>query len=242
MYGYIYETTNLVNGKKYIGKHKCNQFDSKYLGSGIALNRAISKYGKENFQIKLLESVNTEDELNNLEKDYIRNRNAVISDKYYNIAHGGDGGDTFTNTGRIIKGHKHSQKWKDNISIGNKGKRLGIMESEDIRNKKRLSHIGLIRVTRNNKGTWISEDELEHYLSLGYERKGISVNSGDSHFMRKRVGMYCWINDGKRDIRIEKSKLTDYIDLGYKKGRIFKPRKKRSTTIESVGSEKYTAK
>ena len=34
MFGYIYETVNLIDGKKYIGKHKSSKFDSKYLGSG----------------------------------------------------------------------------------------------------------------------------------------------------------------------------------------------------------------
>ena len=37
MYGYIYEITNLVNGKKYIGQHKSNQFDEDYHGSGKLL-------------------------------------------------------------------------------------------------------------------------------------------------------------------------------------------------------------
>ena len=30
MYGYVYETINLINGKKYIGKHVSNSFDSNY--------------------------------------------------------------------------------------------------------------------------------------------------------------------------------------------------------------------
>lgn len=33
MYGYIYETTNNVNGKKYIGKRVSNIYDKYYLGS-----------------------------------------------------------------------------------------------------------------------------------------------------------------------------------------------------------------
>ena len=46
---YIYLTTNLINGKKYIGKHFGAICDS-YLGSGTLLQRAIAKYGKENFK------------------------------------------------------------------------------------------------------------------------------------------------------------------------------------------------
>lgn len=34
MLGYIYKTTNLANGKLYIGQHKSAQYDSEYFGSG----------------------------------------------------------------------------------------------------------------------------------------------------------------------------------------------------------------
>lgn len=47
--GIIYQTVNLVNNKKYIGK-QWNTLNKKYLGSGKALKLAIKKYGIENFR------------------------------------------------------------------------------------------------------------------------------------------------------------------------------------------------
>ena len=58
MYGYIYETTNLINNKKYIGKRTSKKFLPNYLGSGVLITKAIEKYGKENFTVKLIEEVN----------------------------------------------------------------------------------------------------------------------------------------------------------------------------------------
>ena len=55
MYGYIYITTNIINNKKYIGKHKSLEFDENYKGSGIRLNQAINKYGINNFTTIILE-------------------------------------------------------------------------------------------------------------------------------------------------------------------------------------------
>lgn len=80
MYGYIYETTNLINGKKYIGQHKSNKFDTWYLGSGIVLKKAIKKYGKENFQTIIIEKIYTnKDDLNKREVYWIEYFNAVKS-------------------------------------------------------------------------------------------------------------------------------------------------------------------
>ena len=93
MYGYIYKTTNLINDKYYIGKHKSESFDSSYYGSGIAFTRALKKYGKENFKREILAWCESKEELNEKEKYYIA---LLRSDKCYNIANGGDGGDIWS--------------------------------------------------------------------------------------------------------------------------------------------------
>lgn len=49
-YHLIYKTTNLLNGKIYIGKHTTTNKEDNYLGSGIKLINAIKKYGRENFK------------------------------------------------------------------------------------------------------------------------------------------------------------------------------------------------
>lgn len=60
MYGYIYKTTNLINGKIYIGQMHITIFlGNKYLGSGKILKQAINKDGYNNFVVDLLEEVET---------------------------------------------------------------------------------------------------------------------------------------------------------------------------------------
>ena len=97
-YGIIYLTTNLINNKKSIGKHKINNsnINDSYLGSGKLLNRAINKYGKNNFAREILEITYSEDELNSKERYYINKFNAINSKDFYNIHIGGEGGDTFS--------------------------------------------------------------------------------------------------------------------------------------------------
>lgn len=97
MYGYIYITINLIDGKKYIGKHKGSKFEfNKYIDSGKILGQAVLKYGKENFKCELLESVNnvpticfSEEELNTSEFYYTTLYDCVNSDEYYNLIDGG---------------------------------------------------------------------------------------------------------------------------------------------------------
>jgi group I intron endonuclease len=80
----VYKTTNLVNGKSYIGKDKHN--NPNYLGSGKRLHSAIKKYGKENFKKEILEYCNTYDELRDKEVFWIKKFDAATSTKFYNIA------------------------------------------------------------------------------------------------------------------------------------------------------------
>ena len=109
----VYKTTNLINGKVYIGKDRNN--NPKYLGSGILLQKAINKYGKENFIKETLFESNNEDVINEVEKYQISNYKKTH--ECYNLAEGGNGGYTM----------KHSSiseynKWKSNLSKAAKGR------------------------------------------------------------------------------------------------------------------------
>lgn len=43
-FGYIYITTNTINGKQYIGQHISDTFDKNYKGSGIKLKEDFVIY------------------------------------------------------------------------------------------------------------------------------------------------------------------------------------------------------
>lgn len=46
LYHYLYKVT--INDKIYIGIHSTKKLNDGYMGSGVALQHAIKKYGKEN--------------------------------------------------------------------------------------------------------------------------------------------------------------------------------------------------
>ena len=113
-YGFIYITTNIVNGKKYIGQRG---FFYKgwqdYLGSGKHYKRAEKLYGRDNFSREIIAIAYSKEELNTLEIEFIKNHNAVDSEDYYNLSHGGE---AFTT------GLKHSEEAKKKISESRNGK------------------------------------------------------------------------------------------------------------------------
>lgn len=92
MYGYVYKTTNLVNGKIYIGQHIHESWDDNYIGSGKILWQAINKYGIENFKCELIEEASSQKILDEREKFYIEMYNTQDRNVGYNIADGGRGG------------------------------------------------------------------------------------------------------------------------------------------------------
>lgn len=90
---YIYIITNLINGKKYIGKRscKCPIEKDKYMGSGLALKKAQKKYGIDNFEKKILLICNTEDEAYEEERKAVELVKAWENPMYYNLDGGGRG-------------------------------------------------------------------------------------------------------------------------------------------------------
>lgn len=97
MPGFIYEWTNIVNGKKYIGSH-IGDVNDNYLGSGVAFNRAVKKYGINNFIRNILEFVENDREILEKEQHYLDLVNAAEDKNYYNLKSKAGGGWEYVNS------------------------------------------------------------------------------------------------------------------------------------------------
>lgn len=58
-YNYGYKITNTENGKFYYGIHSTDNPDDGYFGSGTAIKKAITKYGKDSFQKEVVRMFKT---------------------------------------------------------------------------------------------------------------------------------------------------------------------------------------
>ncbi|WP_252238995.1 NUMOD3 domain-containing DNA-binding protein [Clostridium sp. VAP51] len=127
-YGFIYITTNVINGKRYIGQRKFSNGWDSYLGSGKILKQAIEKEGKENFVKDIVAIAYCKVELNNLEIDFIKDYNAINDDNFYNIAKGGDGGD---NPGEFSIMYGRKLSYDTRIKISNTRKLRGVAKGKN---------------------------------------------------------------------------------------------------------------
>jgi len=103
-FGFLYEITNNINNKKYIGKKQCisrikrkplkgktrNRIDFKesdwktYTSSSNDLNEDIKNLGKENFTFKILRTCNSKWSLAYFEIKEQINKNVLLDENYYN--------------------------------------------------------------------------------------------------------------------------------------------------------------
>jgi hypothetical protein len=140
----IYKTTNLINGKIYIGKHQTKKIDDAYLGSGVSLIQAIKKYGKENFKKEILFVYDNEKDMNLKEIELV-NESFIKRKDTYNHAIGGEGGS--------LKGKQVSDYFRMRVGESRRGKKF--TKSKDaLENEKRL------RYERNN-GKYFSEETIQ---------------------------------------------------------------------------------
>lgn len=87
IYGIVYITTCLVNGKVYIGQ-TIHWQDKSYLGSGVALCEAVKKYGRSKFKRKILKVCYNQKQLDAWEMIMIRKYNSTDKSIGYNVLPG----------------------------------------------------------------------------------------------------------------------------------------------------------
>ena len=157
----IYKTINLVNGHYYIGKDQKN--NPKYLGSGLALTRAIKKYGREKFSKIILEHCVNADHLANREKYWIKEHDAVNDPNSYNIHEGGKGG----NTGAY---HKVGRKGKLNAMYGKKHSDKSIKKQKESHKIWRESADGIEHL-KNRQRQMSGENNWNYGIKMSSETK-----------------------------------------------------------------------
>lgn len=107
----IYKTTNKINGRYYIGAHKTNKPNDHYMGSGLAIKRAIKYYGRENFEKTVIAVVDTEQQMYNMERELVEQH--IDDPLCYNLMEGGVGGFEHINSKR----HLYINPMKDPLIV-----------------------------------------------------------------------------------------------------------------------------
>lgn len=168
-YGFIYITTNLINGKKYIGQKK--GYSESYLGSGKILKSAIKKYGRENFKRQIIDYASTKEELNFKEDYYIHKYNAHRSNNFYNIS------SSYTPNVWEDKTEEEKQALIETIRIAHL---TGVYQSKEFREK-------ISQVTSGDKnGMFGRHHSNESKKKMSENSKGMT--SGDKNGMFGKTG------------------------------------------------------
>lgn len=154
------------SGKHYVGQTS-QPIEKRWKhGTGykscVALNKAIKKYGWENFTHEILAVCNTSEEADELEKKFIQEYNCIVPNGY-NIDRGG-------NANKIM-----GEETKRKISEANRGR----VHTEETR--KKMSEADKGRVPWNKGKTGVYTDETRAAMSAGMKgrpgpRKGVTVS------------------------------------------------------------------
>jgi dissimilatory sulfite reductase (desulfoviridin) alpha/beta subunit len=91
MFYYLYQITNNLNGKIYVGVHKTKDMNDGYMGSGKIIRSAITKHGISNFSKVILETFENAEAMYAREKEVV-NEEFLLREDTYNIRRGGTGG------------------------------------------------------------------------------------------------------------------------------------------------------
>ena len=184
----LYQITNTVNGKSYIGITKLSVQERWNIHKSTAkkpkypLHHAIAKYGSNSFTILLLEENEDRIVISGLEEPIIQQLKTHITQHGYNVAKGGYGGDLgpIATAKRIetIKNYstERKAKYQEKLRLRNLGRTkendLGrLSQSEKIKGnsfRKNIPHTtkSSLKISRANTGKIRSESTRQQYSKI----------------------------------------------------------------------------
>lgn len=208
----VYKTINIINNRYYIGVHRTKNINDKYLGSGVLLKTAIKKYGRENFKKEILEIFDSYEEAFNKEREIVT-LELIEEGECYNLHCGGDGNWDSINYGKLKHLHPSSNWAMADPDIKQRmieGGRKGFTHARQI--KAKMIKDGLLK-NDSFKGKKHSEEFKKRLSIVMKEKQKGSRNS--------QYGT-CWIYNDSQSKKIRKEELNNFIEAGWKKGRVLK--------------------
>jgi len=171
----IYKTTNLVNGKIYVGQHYTSA-DDGYLGSGTYFKSILKEFGKENFIRETLEFC-TKQDLNNKERYWVKKLKANDPEIGYNRTVGGQTG--WDGKEHPMFGKHLSDEWKQKISKSQKGQHRSSKTKQKISQSKK----GILRSNETKKKISNSLKGINHpmYGKRGFDTPNFCKKFSKSH-------------------------------------------------------------
>lgn len=208
--GVIYKFKNKINNKEYIGQtwNFDRRIKEHFRGYGYArlLTASIKKYGKDNFDVKIIFKTSNQELLNNVEILSIRLCN-TLSPKGYNLAEGGLGGklsqESKDKIGKFNKNKIVSQETKNKMSQSAKGKILS-QETKDKISKYAKDKENKLYVynciTHEKIIEFKNHFEMTKEINVSYHRIYDSINN---HAYIKYNDLYCYVRNIEIPVNIE---------------------------------------
>lgn len=175
---FTYVTQNKINSKRYFGVHKTENINDGYLGSGKLLNKAIRKYGKENFEVIQRCEHNTLELALEME-ELVVDADLVADPSWYNLTNGGGYPPNINEFSE-----ERQKEIKAKISAKNKGRKLtkdhcekirrakiGTQHNEETKEKIRQNNIAKGKKPPSRKGS-VTSDETKAKLREASIRNG----------------------------------------------------------------------
>ena len=214
MFYTIYEITNQINNKTYIGKHQTKNLNDNYMGSGKNLRYAIEKYGIEKFEKEILFQFDNEDEMNAKEAELVT-EDFCLREDTYNLCPGGRGGWGYINTNNLNNSNKDLASISRKISAMKTG-----IPRPDISEKLKIAYIekrkvvtgafskeGAKEMSKRAQSKEAKEKREKTRKETNFQQGSNNSQYGKSWIWHEKFG----------NKKIERSKISEYIEQGWVK-------------------------
>jgi hypothetical protein len=254
-YHIVYQTTNTINGKIYIGCHSTDVIEDGYIGSGLLLKRAVAMHGVSNFIRTVLFVFNNTTDMFAKEKELV-NEEFVNRSDVYNIMLGGNGG---LNRGIIGQKRLFHPETKKRI-VAHQSAVDKLLSKGYLLKSGWSSSAGRVYVHKDGIVKSVLPESLEEMLNNGWTKGFVSSPTSNKvwiyHAVQDRYslcdladikemlgkgwikkkwspiekGTTCWINDGTKNKRVNKEDLAQYP--GWQRGAIQNQPRTKSRVVQ----------